>query len=184
MKQILTNSILILCLSFLYVSLTQAQTSKNSPRLRSLRNSIERAESQIVTAENQMLKGDSLIRHGDRQIADADKDFYRIAGEVKKYNKEYQAKRKMFDKLCKSKDREIAIKARADIRKLEEDRRIDIRNYSLEVREMKKLVMLGESDIRKGQQLQKIASRNLKLSEKALHDAQHQYDMAISTFGK
>jgi hypothetical protein len=172
--------IFMLCFS---ISISFSQTSRKNVRLRSLQTSIERAESRIVDANEKLVQADSLISFGDQKIARADQDFFRIAGEVKRLNKDYRSKRKKLDKLCKSKNREVAIQARSDIRKLEEERRTAMREYSVQVRDMKKSVMKGECDIRKGQQLQISAARSLKESEKALHQAQQQYDLAISTFG-
>ncbi len=157
------------------------QTSRNDARLRNLEKSIERIEFRMQKAEGQMVMGDSLITFGDRQIAEADKDFYRIADEVKKMNKEYRAKRKQLYKQTKSDNRETILQAKEDIRKLDETRRASIREYSLEVRAMKKKRLKADSDISRGQSLQKMAAKSLKASRHDLREAQERYDLAISS---
>ena len=67
-----------------------------------------------------------------------------------------------------------------NIRKLDEERRLSIREFSFEVREMKKKAMKGDSDIRRGQQMQSSAAKSLKSSQKALRDARERYDLAMS----
>lgn len=158
-----------------------SQSCRNSSRLRNMEKSIERIEERMYKAELQMIMGDSLILNGDRQIADADKDFYRIADEVKKMNKVYRIKRKKLYKLTKSSNRELALQAKLNIRKLDEERRSSVRTYSFEVRDMKKKAMKGDSDIKRGQSLQSMATKNLKSSRRALEDAQERYDLALST---
>ncbi|MBN1953033.1 MAG: hypothetical protein JW801_17645 [Bacteroidales bacterium] len=160
------------------------QSGRNDTRLRNMEKSIERIEQRMEKAELQMMMGDSLIQYGDQQIAQADKDFYRIADEVKKMNKEYRARRKRFEKLAKSSDRETALEAKQEIRMLDENRRNAIREYSFEVRDMKKKAMKGDSDIKKGQSLQSMAAKSIKSSRRDLRDAQERYDMTLSTLNR
>ena len=172
--------LLILCSFTVFPRNSFSQINSNDIRMKSLQKNIERIEARIVDAESKMLFGDSLIQYGDQMIKEADADFFRIAEEVKHMNRQYRLKRKKLYKVTKSTNRELAIQARNDLRKLDEKRRLAIREFSFEVREMKKKAMKGDSDIRRGQQMQSTAAKSLKSAEKALRDAQNRYDLAMS----
>jgi hypothetical protein len=163
--------------------LCSAQTNRNNSRLRSLQTAVEKSEARMADAEKKMAIGDSLIWYGDSRIAEADKDFFRIANEVKTLNRDYRDRRKELIKQNKSDFREIALTARTELQKLDMQYQADMRNYSAEAREMKKKAALGESDICKGQQMQAAAAKNIRISEKALRDARERYELALGTLG-
>lgn len=183
MKERLVLSAFIISFLFITPQLSIAQSSRNETRLRNLQKSIDRIETRIADAEQRMITGDSLIIHGDQQISIADKDFFRIADEVKRMNRKYRTKKKKFYKLTKSNNREISIQARNDIRLLDSDRRLSLRTFSFEVRDMKKRAMKGDSDIRKGQQMQASSAKSLRASQKSLRAARERYELALSPLG-
>lgn len=174
------NFVLFITLLLLIPAITQAQRNRNETRLRTLKKSIERIEARLADAEYKMGIGDSLIHYGDRLIAQADKDFFRIADEVKKINKVYRSKRRKLYKLSKSSNREVAMQARDDLRELETEHRLVIREYADQAREMKKKAMKADSDIRRGQQLQSMAARTIKSAQKDLREARERYELAMS----
>jgi hypothetical protein len=158
-----------------------AQTDKNEAKMLNLKNRIALAESKVAAAELKLTVADSLITHGETAIEKAETEFSRIGEEQKQLEKDYKANSKELNKLAKSKDEETAKKAALDLKALDAQFKVDLKTYATEIKLLAKQASKGDSDMKKGMDMQKASNVKLRDAQKALELANENYEVFVQS---
>jgi len=165
---------------FLTTVLVNAQTDKKQAELKRLETSLATAKAKVALNERQLAKSDSLITLGNQMIAESKTENKAIETDRKKLDKENAVNQKPLTKLSTSKDREEAMKAKADLKALDVQYRSDFKALGIRQKDATKKMTTGNSNLTKGKSGKKTAQDALKISRKALSIAQEKYDNASS----
>jgi len=166
-------SLIIVC--FVFISQIHAQTDRNALKLESLKSKVDRAQLKVSAAELKLAVADSLITTGETNIQEAEQRFSQLGTEQKQLAKEYKANSKTLKKEAKSKDPEIAKKAIVDQKALDAQFKADSKKQTDEIKVLTKKAMKGQSDVKKGEDMEKTTLVRLKDSQNALDLAKENY---------
>ena len=158
----------------------QAQTDKKAAELKKLENNVANAKAKVALNEHQLTVSDSLITTGNQQIAESKTETKAIEAERKKLDKDNATQKKSLMKLTTSKDKEEAVKARADLKALNTQYMADSKALNLRSKDATKKMTTGNTNLTKGKANKKSAKDALKLSQNALDAAQAKYDDATA----
>jgi hypothetical protein len=161
--------------------LSTAQTDKKQAELKKLETSIAAAKAKVALNERQLAKSDSLINLGNQMIAESKTENKAIEADRKRLDKENAVNQKPLTRLSNSKDKEEAMKARADLKALDLQYKSDSKALGVRLRDATKKITTGNSNLTKGKAGKKTAQDALKISRKALTLAQEKYDNANGT---
>jgi hypothetical protein len=161
--------------------LSTAQTDKKQAELKKLETSIAAAKAKVALNERQLAKSDSLINLGNQMIAESKTENKAIEADRKRLDKENAVNQKPLTRLSTSKDKEEAMKARADLKALDLQYKSDSKALGVRLRDATKKITTGNSNLTKGKAGKKTAQDALKISRKALTLAQEKYDNANGT---
>jgi hypothetical protein len=161
--------------------LATAQTDKKQAELKKLETSIAAAKAKVALNERQLAKSDSLINLGNQMIAESKTENKAIEADRKRLDKENAVNQKPLTRLSTSKDKEEAMKARADLKALDLQYKSDSKALGVRLRDATKKITTGNSNLTKGKAGKKTAQDALKISRKALTLAQEKYDNANGT---
>ncbi len=162
----------------------RAQTDRNEAKVQMLKERIIRAEAKVARYEAKLARADSLITFGEKRVLEAEEEFARIEDEQKDLNKEYKVKQKEIRKQSKSKDEETASKVEDDMKALEVWFKTELKNYSDEIKMLRRQAIKAESDIGKGIDLEKKTIPALKDAQKSLEQAEEKYDSFIASLNE
>ena len=179
----LKNFRIIIMLPFLLLApvLTKAQTDKKQAELKRLETSLTAAKARVALNERQLANSDSLITLGNQMITESKSETKAIEADRKKLDKDNSTKQKPLIKLTTSKDKEEAIKARADLKALDLQYRSDSKALSTRLRDATKKMSVGNANLTKGKAGKKNAQDALKVSRKTMDIAQEKYDNASAS---
>lgn len=174
------KSFRVLIISFLLLIpvLTKAQADKKQADSKKLETSLNAAKSKVALNEQQLAKSDSLIKVGTKMIAESKAENKAIEADRKKLDKDNVTSKKSLVKLSTSKDKDEAIKARADLKALDLQYKSDTKALGLRQKDATKKMSTGSANLTKGKAGKKNAQDALKISRKALDSAQEKYDSA------
>jgi hypothetical protein len=183
--RIVMNFRILVMLSFLLLApvLTQAQTDKKADELKKLETSIATAKAKVALNERQLTISDSLITSGTQLIAESKTETRAVEADRKKLDKDNLVKQKSLTKLSTSKDKEESNKAKADLKNLDIQYKLDSKALSTRLKEATKKMSMGNANLTKGKATKKNAQDALKISRATLAAAQAKYD-AASTSGE
>ncbi len=183
--RIVMNFRLLVMLAFLLLApvLTQAQTDKKADELKKLETSIAAAKAKVALNERQLTISDSLITSGTQLIAESKTETKVIEADRKKLDKDNVTKQKSLTKLSTSKDKEEANKAKADLKALDIQYKLDSKALSTRLKDATKKMSMGNANLTKGKATKKNAQDALKISRATLAAVQAKYD-AASTSGE
>jgi len=169
-------------LSFLFLVpvLPQAQTDKKAAELKKLETSLNNAKAKVALNERQLTVSDSLINVGTQQLAESKTETKAIEADRKKLDKDNATQKKSLLKLSASKDKEEAVKARADLKALDTQYKSDTKALSVRSKDAAKKLTSGNANLARGKANKKSAKDALKLSQSALEAAQAKYDDATA----
>ena len=174
------NFRILIMLIFLLLTpvLTNAQTDKKQAELKKLETSLVTAKAKVALNERQLAKSDSLITLGNQMIGESKTENKAIEADRKKLDKENAASQKPLIKLSSSKDKEEAMKAKADLKALDVQYKSDSKALATRLKDATKKMSTGNANLTKGKTGKKTAQDALKISRKALDTAQEKYDSA------
>ena len=174
------NSRILIMLAFLLLApvLTQAQTDKKAAELKKLETGVATAKARVALNERQLTVSDSLITSGTQLIAESKTETKAIEADRKKLDKDNATNQKALIKLSSSKDKEESGKARADLKTLDVQYKLDSRALATRQKDATKKLSTGNANLTKGKAAKKNAKDALKISEAALDAAQGRYDAA------
>jgi hypothetical protein len=183
--RIVMNFRILVMLSFLLLApvLTQAQTDKKADELKKLETSITAAKAKVALNERQLTISDSLITSGTQLIAESKTETRAVEADRKKLDKDNLVKQKSLTKLSTSKDKEESNKAKADLKALDIQYKLDSKALSTRLKDATKNMSMGNANLTKGKATKKNAQDALKISRATLAAAQAKYD-AASTSGE
>jgi hypothetical protein len=161
--------------------ITSAQTDKKQAELKKLETSLTAAKVKVALNERQLAVSDSLITLGTQLIAEAKTETKTVEADRKKLDKDNASKQKPLLKLSTSKDKEEAIKARADLKALDLQYKSDSKAISIRLKDATKKMSTGTASLNKGKAGKKSAQDALKISRKALDAAQDKYNNASAS---
>jgi len=171
--------ILILLVLFILAPVyANAQTDKKGAELKKLETSLAAAKAKVALNEKQLANSDSLITLGNQMIAEAKTENKAIEADRKKLDKDNAASQKPLLKLTSSKDKDEAVKARADLKALDLQYKADSKALGVRLRDATKKMSTGNANLTRGKAGRKNAQDALKISRKALDTAQAKYDDA------
>jgi hypothetical protein len=173
----------LILLPFLLLTtvLATAQTDKKQAELKRLETSLATAKAKVALNERQLAKADSLVTLGNQMIAEAKTENKAIEADRKKLDKENAVSQKPLTKLTSSKDKEEAMKARADLKALDLQYKADLKALGIRQKDATKKMTTGNSNITKGKAGKKTAQDALKISRKTLDASQEKYDNATNS---
>jgi hypothetical protein len=176
----LKNFRILIMLPFLLLAtvITNAQTDKKQAELKKLETALAASKAKVALNEKQLAVSDSLITLGTQLLAESKTETKIIESERKKLDKDNASKQKPLLKLTNSKDREEAIKARADLKALDLQYKSDSKALSIRLKDATKKMSTGNASLNKGKAGKKSAQDALKISRKALDAVQEKYDKA------
>jgi hypothetical protein len=157
-----------------------AQTDKKAAEIKKLETSLGAAKAKVAMNEKQLAKSDSLITLGDQMINEAKTETKSIEADRKKLDKEYATNQKPLLKLSTSKDKDDAVKARADLKALSLQYNSDTKALGIRSKDATKKMSTGNANLTRGKTGKKSAQDALKISKKALEAAQSKYDDATA----
>jgi septal ring factor EnvC (AmiA/AmiB activator) len=174
---------ILILLPFLLLTtvLATAQTDKKQAELKKLETNLTTTKAKVALNEKQLAKSDSLITLGNQMIAEAKAENKAIEADRKKLDKENAVNQKPLTKLSTSKDKEEAMKARADLKALDLQYRSDSKALGIRLKDATKKMTTGNANLTRGKTGKKTAQDALKISRKALETAQEKYDNAIGS---
>ncbi len=177
------NFRILVMLSFLLLIpvITRAQTDKKAAELKKLETSIATAKAKVALNERQLTISDSLITAGTQLIAESKTETKAIEAERKKLDKDNATKQKPLTKLSTSKDKGESTKAKADLKALDAQYKLDSKALGTRLRDATKKMTIGNSNLTKGKATKKSAKDALKISHAALDAAQAKYDAASAS---
>jgi len=143
----------MLPLFLLVPALTKAQTDKKEAELKKLETSLSAAKAKVTLNERQLAVSDSLITLGNQMIAESKT----------------------------SKDKDEALKARADLKALDIQYKSDSKALSIRLKDATKKMSTGNANLTRGKAGKKNAQDALKISRKTLETAQEKYDNASAS---
>jgi len=174
------NFRIFVMLSFLLLApvLLPAQTDKKAVELKKLETGLATAKAKVALNERQLTKADSMITIGTEMIAESKTEIKAITAERKKLDKENATQQKPFTKLSTSKDKEEATTAKADLKALGVQYKLDTKALDTRLKDATKKSTTGSANLTKGKASKKTAQDALKNSQAALNVAQEKYDVA------
>jgi hypothetical protein len=175
------RNIVMLLFLLLATVLTQAQTDKKAIELKRLETNLATAKAKVVLNERQLTVADSLITRGTQLTAESKTETKAIATERKKLDKDYATQQKSLTKLSNSKDKQEAIKARADLKALSTQYRLDSKALDVRLKDATKKSTTGDANLTKGKMTKTNARDALKISKASLEAAQKKYDDASAS---
>jgi hypothetical protein len=183
--RVVMNFRILVMLAFLLLApvLTQAQTDKKADELKKLETSIATAKAKVALNERQLTISDSLITSGTQLIAESKTETKAVEADRKKLDKDNVIKQKSLTKLSTSKDKEESNKAKADLKDLDIQYKLDSKALSTRLKDATKKMSIGNANLTKGKATKKNAQDALKISRATLAAAQAKYD-AASTSGE
>jgi len=182
MRTVKNFRILIMLPLFLLVpALTKAQTDKKEAELKKLETSLSAAKAKVTLNERQLAVSDSLITLGNQMIAESKTENKAIEADRKKLDKDNVNSRKSLTKLSTSKDKDEALKARADLKALDIQYKSDSKALSIRLKDATKKMSTGNANLTRGKAGKKNAQDALKISRKTLETAQEKYDNASAS---
>jgi len=170
--------LIVLVLFLLAPVYANAQTDKKATELKKLETSLAAAKAKVALNEKQLANSDSLITLGNQMVAEAKTENKAIDSDRKKLDKDNAAKQKPLLKLSTSKDKEDAVKARADLKALDLQYKSDSKALGIRLKDATKKMSTGNANLTRGKAGKKNAQDALKISKKALEAAQAKYDDA------
>jgi len=179
MRTIMNFRIFVM-LSFLFLApvLLMAQTDKKAVELKKLETGLATAKAKVALNERQLTKADSLITMGTEMIAESKTEIKAITAERKKLDKENATRQKPLTKLSTSKDKEEATAAKADLKALGVQYKLDTKALDTRLKDATKKSTTGSANLTKGKAGKKTAQDVLKNAQAALNVAQEKYDVA------
>jgi hypothetical protein len=174
------NSRILIMLAFLILApgLTRAQTDKKAVELKKLETGVATAKARVALNERQLTISDSLINSGTQLIAESKTETKAIETDRKKLDKDNATNQKALIKLSSSKDKEESGKARADLKALDVQYKLDSKALATRQKDATKKLSTGNANLTKGKATKKNAKDALKISQAALDAAQARYDAA------
>lgn len=174
---------ILILLPFLLLTtvLASAQTDKKQAELKKLETNLATAKAKVALNERQLAKSDSLITLGSQMIAESKAENKAIEADRKILDKENAVNQKPLTKLSTSKDKEEAMKAKADLKALDLQYRSDSKALGIRLKDATKKMTTGNANLTRGKTGKKTAQDALKISRKALETAQEKYDNAIGS---
>jgi hypothetical protein len=174
------NFRILIILAFLPLApgLSQVQTDKKAAELKKLETSVATAKARVALNERQLTVSDSLITSGTQLIAESKTETKAIEADRKKLDKDNATNQKALIKLSSSKDKEESGKARADLKALDVQYKLDSKALATRQKDATKKLSTGNANLTKGKATKKNAKDALKISQAALDAAQAKYDAA------
>ena len=169
---------LLLVFIFFIPVIIQAQTDKKAAELKKYETGINNAKAKVALNERQLTVADSLLTLGTEMVAESKTDIKAAEAERKRLDKDYAAIIKPLTKLTTSKDKAEAAKAKADLKGLEVQFKLDAKALDTRLKDANKKLTTGNSLLTKGKTGKKNAQNALKTSRAALDIAQEKYDNA------
>ena len=178
----IVNFRILIMLSFLLLVpvLTQAQTDRKAAELKNLETGVATAKAKVALNERKLTIADSLITLGTQLVSESKTETKAVEAELKKLDKDNAANQKPLTKLSTSKVKEESIKARADLKALDTQYKLDSKALAARLRDATKKLTTGNSNLTKGKATKKNAKDALKISRAALNASQAKYDAATN----
>jgi hypothetical protein len=176
LHRILRPGMLALLLCFpLFMS---GQVDKKAAEKKKMEGAIAAAQANVAKYERQIVIADSLVQTGTAAMSEAEGEFSSIDADRKREEKEYATEKKLLTKMANAKDKEEAMKAKAELKTLETKQKNQQKELDNRVKTVNKKYLSGEANVNKGKGMKKPAKDGLSTAQDALDAAEAKLDAA------
>ncbi|MCW3805606.1 hypothetical protein [Plebeiibacterium marinum] len=161
------------------ISAQKPWTSRDSSTVEKLKKTITLSEAKVQKAQVKVDYADSLIQVGSSQLAEGKSLKKQLKTETKSLTKQYAVDKKPLLKISKSKNRDEAAEAKAEIKAIDAKFKIDSKELSNKTKANDKLISTGERNLGKGKGYIKTYERSLKDAQADLQYAQEELDWKL-----
>ena len=156
----------------------QSAADKKAAEIKKLESSLKAAQAKVDGIEKKNAIADSLMEAGDEFLAEAKVEIKAASQQRKALDKEYAASKKPLNKLIGSKDKAVAMQAKADLKALDAQYKADVKAADNAGKAAVKKLTTGDANIAKGKASLKSNEAAMKAAMAALDVAQSKYDTA------